>query len=181
MFIFNKTEIEGVFIIEPKVFGDERGYFMETYKEKDFVDAGLDYKFVQDNHSRSHRGVLRGLHYQKNFPQAKLVRVIQGEVFDVAVDLRKNSPTYGKWVGVILSAENKKMFMIPRGFAHGFVVLSETAEFVYKCDELYHPEDEGGIMWNDPDVNISWPLNEEPSLSEKDKEHPLLRDSKISF
>ena len=181
MFIFNKTEIEGVFIIEPKVFGDERGFFMETYKQSDFEEAGLNYNFIQDNQSRSHKGVLRGLHYQKNFPQAKLVRVIQGEVFDVAVDLRKDSKTYGKWVGVILSAENKKMFMIPRGFAHGFLVLSDTAEFVYKCDELYHPEDEGGIMWDDPDVNISWPLNEEPSLSEKDKEHPLLRDSKISF
>ena len=181
MFIFNKTEIEGVFIIEPKVFGDERGFFMETYKQSDFEEAGLNYKFIQDNQSRSHKGVLRGLHYQKNFPQAKLVRVIQGEVFDVAVDLRKDSKTYGKWVGVILSAENKKMFMIPRGFAHGFLVLSDTAEFVYKCDELYHPEDEGGIMWNDPDVGIKWPLNEEPSLSEKDKEHPLLRDSKISF
>ena len=181
MFIFNKTDIEGVFIIEPKIFGDNRGYFMETYKEKDFKDAGLDYNFVQDNQSRSHKGVLRGLHYQKNFPQAKLVRVIQGEVFDVAVDLRKNSPTYGKWVGVVLSAENKKMFMIPRGFAHGFVVLSDTAEFVYKCDELYHPEDEGGIMWNDPDVGIVWPYEGEPSLSEKDKVHPRLRDSKISF
>ena len=141
MFIFNKTEIEGVYVIEPKVFGDERGFFMETYKQSDFEQAGLKYNFIQDNQSRSHKGVLRGLHYQKNFPQAKLVRVIQGEVFDVAVDLRKNSPTYGKWVGVILSAENKKMFMIPRGFAHGFLVLSDTAEFVYKCDELYHPED----------------------------------------
>ena len=181
MFNFNKTEIEGVYVIEPKVFGDERGFFMETYKQSDFEQAGLKYNFIQDNQSRSHKGVLRGLHYQKNFPQAKLVRVIQGEVFDVAVDLRKNSPTYGKWVGVLLSAENKKMFMIPRGFAHGFLVLSNTAEFVYKCDELYHPEDEGGIMWNDPDVNVKWPLNEEPSLSEKDKEHPLLRDSKISF
>ena len=181
MFIFNKTEIEGVFIIEPKVFGDERGFFMETYKQSDFEQAGLKYNFIQDNQSRSHKGVLRGLHYQKNFPQAKLVRVIQGEVFDVAVDLRKNSPTYGKWVGVLLSAENKKMFMIPRGFAHGFLVLSDTAEFVYKCDELYHPEDEGGIMWNDPDVGIVWPYEGEPSLSEKDKKHPLLRDSKISF
>ena len=181
MFVFNKTEIEGVFIIEPKVFGDERGFFMETYKQSDFEQAGLKYNFIQDNQSRSHKGVLRGLHYQRNFPQAKLVRVIQGEVFDVAVDLRKDSPTYGKWVGVFLSAENKKMFMIPRGFAHGFLVLSDTAEFVYKCDELYHPEDEGGIMWNDPDVGIKWPLKEEPSLSEKDKEHPLLRDSKISF
>ena len=181
MFTFHKTDIEGVYIIEPKVFGDERGYFMETYNEKDFKEAGLDYNFVQDNESRSHKGVLRGLHYQRNYPQAKLVRVIQGEVFDVAVDLRKNSPTYGKWVGVVLSSENKKMFMIPRGFAHGFVVLSETAEFVYKCDELYHPEDEGGIMWNDPDVGVIWPYKGEPSLSEKDTKHPLLRDSKISF
>ena len=181
MFSFNKTEIEGVYIIEPKVFGDERGYFMETYREEDFKNAGLDYDFVQDNQSRSRKGVLRGLHYQKNFPQAKLVRVIQGEVFDVAVDLRKNSKTYGKWVGVVLSAENKKMFMIPRGFAHGFVVLSETAEFVYKCDEKYHPEDEGGIMWNDPDVGIVWPYKGEPQLSEKDKLHPSLKESKIEF
>ena len=181
MFVFNKTEIEGVFVIEPKVFGDNRGFFMETYKQSDFEEAGLKYNFIQDNQSRSHKGVLRGLHYQKKYPQAKLVRVIQGEVFDVAVDLRKGSPTYGKWIGAILSAENKKMFLIPRGFAHGFLVLSDTAEFVYKCDEVYHPEDEGGIMWNDPDVGISWPLEGEPSLSEKDKVHPLLRDSKISF
>lgn len=181
MFKFNKTEIEGVFIIEPKVFGDNRGYFMETYNQKDFEDAGLKYTFVQDNQSKSHKGVLRGLHYQRNHPQAKLVRVIQGEVFDVAVDLRKNSPTYGKWVGVILSAENKKMFMIPRGFAHGFVVLSDTAEFVYKCDELYHPEDEGGIMWNDPDVGVVWPYEGEPSLSEKDKVHSRLKDRKVTF
>ncbi len=181
MFSFNKTEIEGVYIIEPKIFGDERGYFMETYHEEEFKNAGLNYDFVQDNQSRSHKGVLRGLHYQKNFPQAKLVRVIQGEVFDVAVDLRKNSPTYGKWVGVVLSAENKKMFMIPRGFAHGFVVLSDTAEFVYKCDELYHPEDEGGIMWNDPDVGVVWPYEGEPQLSEKDKLHPSLKENKIEF
>lgn len=181
MFSFNKTEIEGVYIIEPKVFGDERGYFMETYHEEEFKKAGLNYDFVQDNQSRSHKGVLRGLHFQEHFPQAKLVRVIQGEVFDVAVDLRKNSKTYGKWVGVILSAENKKMFMIPRGFAHGFVVLSDTAEFVYKCDELYHPEDEGGIMWNDPDVGVIWPYDGEPQLSEKDKLHPSLKESKIKF
>lgn len=181
MFTFHKTEIEGVYIIEPKVFGDDRGCFMETYKESDFVAAGLDYKFVQDNQSKSRKGVLRGLHYQLHYPQAKLVRVISGEVFDVAVDLRKDSPTYGKWVGVILSAENKKMFMIPRGFAHGFVVLSETAEFVYKCDELYHPEDEGGIMWNDPEVGIVWPYKGEPLLSEKDKVHPSLKESKVKF
>ena len=181
MFTFHKTEIEGVYIIEPKVFGDDRGYFMETYKESDFIEAGLDYKFVQDNQSKSRKGVLRGLHYQLHHPQAKLVRVISGEVFDVAVDLRKNSPTYGKWVGVILTAENKKMFMIPRGFAHGFVVLSETAEFVYKCDELYHPEDEGGIMWNDPEVGVVWPYEGEPLLSEKDKKHPSLKESKVAF
>jgi dTDP-4-dehydrorhamnose 3,5-epimerase len=154
---------------------------METYKESDFIEAGLDYKFVQDNQSKSRKGVLRGLHYQLHHPQAKLVRVISGEVFDVAVDLRKNSPTYGKWVGVILTAENKKMFMIPRGFAHGFVVLSETAEFVYKCDELYHPEDEGGIMWNDPEVGVVWPYEGEPLLSEKDKKHPSLKESKVAF
>ena len=181
MFTFHKTKIDGVFIIEPQVFGDERGFFMETYKESDFKNAGLDYNFIQDNHSKSRKGVLRGLHYQLHYPQAKLVRVIQGEVFDVAVDLRKNSPTYGQWVGVILSAENKKMFMIPRGFAHGFVVLSETAEFVYKCDELYHPEDEGGVMWNDPEVGIEWPYKGEPLLSEKDKKHPSLKESKVSF
>lgn len=181
MFSFKKTEIEGVYIIEPKVFGDDRGYFMETYKDSDFIEAGLDYKFVQDNQSKSRKGVLRGLHYQLHYPQAKLVRVISGEVFDVAVDLRKDSPTYGKWVGVVLSSENKKMFMIPRGFAHGFVVLSETAEFVYKCDEVYHPEDEGGIMWNDPDIGVVWPYDGEPLLSEKDKKHPLLRESKVSF
>lgn len=178
---FNKTEIEGVYIIEPKVFGDSRGFFMETYNEKDFKKNGLDYIFVQDNQSKSHKGVLRGLHFQKEHPQAKLVRVVEGEVFDVAVDLRKGSKTYGKWVGVVLSEENKKMFMIPRGFAHGFVVLSETAQFVYKCDDFYHPEDEGGIMYNDPDINIEWPYHGEVELSEKDKKHPLLKESKIEF
>lgn len=178
---FIKTEIEGVYIIEPKVFGDNRGYFMECYNENVFKAAGLDYKFVQDNESKSKKGVLRGLHFQKTYPQAKLVRVLEGEVFDVAVDLRKDSPTYGKWVGVILSSENKRQFMIPRGFAHGFVVLSETATFTYKCDEFYHPEDEGGIMWNDPLVDIKWPIEGEVLLSEKDKKHPLLKDSKIEF
>ncbi len=178
---FNKTEIEGVYIIEPKVFGDSRGFFMETYNENDFKKNGLDYVFVQDNQSKSHKGVLRGLHFQKEHPQAKLVRVVEGEVFDVAVDLRKGSKTYGKWVGVILSEENKKMFMIPRGFAHGFVVLSETAQFVYKCDDFYHPEDEGGIMYNDPDINIKWPYKGDVELSEKDKKHPLLKENKIEF
>ena len=180
-FTFIETEIAGVYIIEPKVYGDNRGYFMETYKESDFIQAGLNYKFIQDNQSKSKRGVLRGLHFQKTHPQAKLVRVLEGEVYDVAVDLRKGSKTYGKYVGVVLSAENKRMFMIPRGFAHGFVVLSETATFTYKCDELYHPEDEGGIMWNDPDVGIQWPDCGEILLSEKDKKHPSLKDAEIEF
>ena len=181
MFKFIPTEIEGVTIIEPQVFGDHRGYFMETYKESDFFAAGLKYHFVQDNQSSSRRGVLRGLHFQKTYSQAKLVRVLSGEVFDVAVDLRKNSKTYGKWVGVLLSAENKRQFMIPRGFAHGFVVVSETAEFAYKCDELYHPEDEGGIAWNDPEIGIEWPEVGEIILSEKDKKHPTLKASGIVF
>lgn len=178
---FIKTEIEGVYIIEPKVFGDNRGYFFESYNEKEFKENGLDYTFVQDNQSKSKKGVLRGLHFQKTYPQAKLVRVLEGEVFDVAVDLRKDSKTYGKWVGVILSSENKRQFMIPRGFAHGFVVLSESATFTYKCDEFYHPEDEGGLMWNDENINIEWPYEGEVLLSEKDKKHPSLKESKISF
>ena len=154
---------------------------METYKKEDFDKAGLVYNFIQDNQSKSKKGVLRGLHFQKTFPQAKLVRVIEGEVYDVAVDLRKNSPTYGKYFGVLLSAEKGNQFMIPRGFAHGFVVVSETATFCYKCDELYHPEDEGGVMWNDPDIAIEWPLDGEPLLSEKDKKHLPLKESKVVF
>ena len=181
MFKFNKTSIEGVYIIEPQVFGDNRGYFMETYKESEFKENGLDYKFVQDNQSSSRRGVLRGLHFQKKFPQAKLVRVLSGEVFDVAVDLRKDSPTYGKWEGAILSGENKKQLMIPKGFAHGFLVISDYAEFAYKCDEFYHPEDEGGIMWNDKDINIKWPEISELILSEKDKKNPTLKECKMEF
>jgi dTDP-4-dehydrorhamnose 3,5-epimerase len=180
-FIFNETEIKDVYIIDVKTYGDNRGYFMETYKESDFKAAGLNYSFVQDNQSSSHKGVLRGLHFQKAHPQAKLVRVIKGEVFDVAVDLRKGSKTYGQWVGVLLSEENHRQFMIPRGFAHGFVVVSDYAEFAYKCDELYHPEDEGGIMWNDPAIGINWPDVGEIILSEKDKVHPSLADSKIEF
>ena len=180
-FVFKATSIEGVFIIEPKKYGDERGYFMETYKESSFFEAGLKYKFVQDNQSKSKLGVLRGLHFQKTFPQAKLVRCIEGEVFDVCVDLRKNSKTYGKWVGVILSAEKGNQFMIPRGFAHGFLVLSETATFCYKCDELYHPEDEGGIIWNDSEIGVEWPFVENIILSEKDKKHPCLKESKMEF
>lgn len=178
---FKKSKIEGIYIIQPKVFGDSRGFFMETYNEKVFEDAGLKYTFVQDNHSKSHKGVLRGLHFQKTHPQAKLVRVIKGEVFDVAVDLRKNSPTYGKWVGEILSEDNKKMLLIPRGFAHGFLVLSDEAEFQYKCDDVYHPEDEGGIMYNDPNINIKWPEVDKIELSEKDKKHPLLKDLNFKF
>lgn len=180
-FTFNETKIKDVYIIDVKTYGDNRGYFMETYKESDFKEAGLNYNFVQDNQSSSRKGVLRGLHFQKTHPQAKLVRVIKGEVFDVAADLRKNSPTYGQWVGVVLSEENKRQFMIPRGFAHGFVVMSEYAEFAYKCDEKYHPEDEGGIMWNDPSIGIEWPEVGEIILSEKDKVHPSLADSKIEF
>ena len=180
-FKFERTEIEGVYIIEPQKFGDHRGYFMETYNESEFNKAGLNYKFVQDNQSKSKAGVLRGLHFQKTHPQAKLVRVLEGEVFDVAVDLRKNSKTYGKWVGVVLSAENNKQFMIPRGFAHGFLVLSDTATFAYKCDDFYHPEDEGGIMRNDETVNIVWPEVKEILLSEKDTKHPSLKDSKVEF
>jgi len=164
-----ETGIKDLYIIEPQIFGDNRGYFMESYNKKEFERLGLHYDFVQDNQSKSKKGVLRGLHFQKNYPQAKFVRVLEGEVFDVAVDLRKNSKTYGKWFGVILSDENKRMFMIPRGFAHGFVVLSETATFTYKCDEFYHPEDEGGIIWDDKDINIDWPIDFEPLLSEKDK------------
>ena len=180
-FLFKETSIQGVYVIQPKRYGDNRGYFMETYKKADFDMAGLVYDFVQDNQSKSKKGVLRGLHFQKTFPQAKLVRCIEGQVFDVAVDLRKGSPTYGKWEGVILDAELGNQFMIPRGFAHGFVVLSDTATFCYKCDELYHPEDEGGIMWNDSDIGIIWPYDGEPLLSEKDKLHLPLRESKIEF
>ncbi len=180
-FSFTETEISGVYVIEMKKYGDHRGYFMETYKKADFDAAGLRYDFVQDNQSCSRKGVLRGLHFQKTFPQAKLVRVLKGEVFDVAVDLRKESITYGKWVGVLLSEENNKLFMIPRGFAHGFLVVSDYAEFAYKCDELYHPEDEGGIAWDDPHIGINWPDVGEVILSEKDKLHPTLRESHILF
>ena len=180
-FTFTETAIKDLYIIEPTVFGDNRGYFMETYNEADFRAAGLSYTFVQDNQSSSRRGVLRGMHFQKTYPQAKLVRVLKGEVFDVAIDLRKDSETYGKWVGVLLSEENKKQFLVPRGFAHGFLVVSDYAEFAYKCDELYHPEDEGGIPYDDPDIGIEWPESVEVILSEKDKKHPAFRESKISF
>lgn len=171
-------EIEGLLVIEPTVFGDSRGYFMETYNQNDMHEAGLDMVFVQDNQSMSRRGVLRGLHYQKQFPQGKLVRVISGEVFDVAVDLRPGLATYGKWHGETLSAENKKQFYIPEGFAHGFYVLSETAEFCYKVTDFYHPNDEGGIRWNDPEIGVAWPLLDGVPvlLSEKDKVQPFLQE-----
>ena len=164
-------EIDGLYEITPTVFEDARGYFMETYNYNDYKEAGIDLEFVQDNQSMSKRGVLRGLHFQIEYPQDKLVRVIQGEVFDVAVDLRKGSATYGKWFGVRLSAENKKQFFIPKNFAHGFLVLSETAEFAYKCSDFYHPGDEGGIAWNDPEIGIDWPLQDgvELTVSEKDQ------------
>ena len=149
--------IEGLKVVTPEVRGDARGYFMETYQYNDFKEAGIDVVFVQDNQSASKKGVLRGLHFQTEHPQDKLVRVIKGEVFDVAVDLRKNSPPFGKWVGVTLSAENKKQFYVPEGFAHGFLVLSDTAEFCYKCTDFYHPGDEGGLAWNDPTIGINWP------------------------
>lgn len=179
-FKFNLTDIEGVYVIEPTVFGDERGYFMETYSEEEFREAGLNYNFVQDNQSSSRKGVLRGLHFQKEHPQAKLVRVLSGEVFDVAVDLREGSDTYGKWVGVLLSSDNRKQLMIPRGFAHGFLVMSDTAEFAYKCDDVYHPEDEGGVMYDS--CGIEWPeIDSEVILSEKDMKHPKFQDLDFKF
>ncbi len=153
----NVAGIEGLCVIEPAVHGDSRGYFMETYSQRDMEENGIDIVFVQDNQSMSTKGVLRGLHFQKEFPQTKLVRTIKGAVFDVAVDLRKDSKTYGKWHGVLLTEENKKQFLIPKGFAHGFLVLSETAEFCYKCDDFYHANDEGGLAWNDPEIGVEWP------------------------
>lgn len=182
-FTFHKTPIRDLYVIEPAVFGDQRGYFMETYNKKDFCDAGLTMEFVQDNESFSTRGVLRGLHFQKTKPQGKLVRVTRGEVFDVAVDLRKSSETFGQWYGVILSAEKKNQFYIPEGFAHGFLVLSDTAAFVYKCTNLYDPSDEGGLAWDDAAVGIQWPITRDMTLalSEKDKNNPAFGDYFFSF
>ncbi len=172
-------DIEGLYVIEPTVFKDERGYFVETYNQNDMKEAGLDMVFVQDNQSMSTRGVLRGLHFQKQFPQGKLVRVVRGKVFDVAVDLRSDSKTYGKWFGVELSAENMKQFYISEGFAHGFLVLSDEAEFCYKCTDFYHPGDEGGLAWNDPEIGVGWPLEEGVDLiiSEKDQKWKGLKDT----
>ncbi len=167
MFEKIETELPGVVVLKPKVFGDARGFFAETYHKKKFADLGITERFVQDNHSRSVRGTLRGLHYQLSHPQAKLCRVVEGEVFDVAVDIRRGSPTFGKWVGVTLSADEMNQIFIPAGFAHGFVVLSETAQFLYKCSDFYDPSGEGGVAWNDPEIGIKWPVAE-PLLSGKD-------------
>ena len=171
-----ETGIQDLIIIEPRVFGDQRGYFMETYNEREFADAGLNMRFVQDNQSSSVKGVLRGLHFQFNYPQGKLVRVNKGEVFDVAVDLRKSSSTYKQWYGIILSGDNKKMFYVPEGFAHGFLVISDTAEFTYKCTDFYRPDDEGGIAWDDPAIGIRWSIEGigEVLLSHKDRNNKNL-------
>jgi len=180
-FNFKKLQIPEVILVEPKVFEDERGFFMETYKMPDFVASGIKENFVQDNHSRSTKGVLRGLHYQTPpFAQGKLIWVVRGEIFDVAVDIRKGSPTYGKWVGVLLSEENKDMLYVPEGFAHGFCILSEIAEVSYKNTNVYSPQFEAGIIWNDKDLNIKWPVKE-PILSEKDRKWPTLREVDINF
>ena len=168
-----ETSLPGVCFIRPKVFEDPRGFFFESYHEAKFSDLGITGRFVQDNHSRSAKGTLRGLHYQLKFPQAKLCRVIQGEVLDVAVDIRKGSPYFGKGVSAVLSAQNRLQIYIPKGFAHGFLVLSEAAEFLYKCDEIYHPEDEQGIIWNDPEIGIQWGISD-PVLSNKDRQSPPL-------
>ncbi len=180
-FIFTETRIKDLMIIDVKTYDDARGYFMETFNERAFLDAGLEYRFVQDNQSSSRRGVLRGMHFQKKYPQAKLVRVLHGEVFDVAVDLRRGSATFGQWVGVCLSGENHRQFLIPRGFAHGFLVLSDMAEFAYKCDDFYHPEDEGGLLYNDPELGIEWPDVGKIILSEKDLRNPTLSESAVTF
>ena len=190
----NVGGIEGLCVITPTVHGDNRGYFMETYSQRDMEEAGIHIDFVQDNQSCSTKGVLRGLHFQKQFPQTKLVRAIKGSVFDVAVDLRKDSKTYSKWYGVELTEKNKKQFLIPKGFAHGFLVLSDVAEFCYKCDDFWHPNDEGGLAWNDPEIGIVWPELEESysvnvdcegyylkngtalNLSDKDKKQPFFKD-----
>jgi dTDP-4-dehydrorhamnose 3,5-epimerase len=172
-----RNEIEGLAVIEPTVFRDERGYFVETYNENDMKEAGLDLRFVQDNQSMSRKGVLRGLHFQKQYPQGKLVRVLEGRVFDVAVDLRANSPTFGRWFGVELSSDNMKQFYIPEGFAHGFYVMSDVAVFAYKCTDFYHPGDEGGMKWDEPEIGIEWPLDGEPLLSEKDRKWLGIRDT----
>jgi dTDP-4-dehydrorhamnose 3,5-epimerase len=173
------TDIPEVLVIEPAVYGDARGFFMESYNVRAMREIGIDANFVQDNHSRSTRNVLRGLHYQLRHPQGKLVRVVSGRVFDVAVDIRLGSPTFGKWAGVELTAENKQMFWIPKGFAHGFMVLSETADFLYKASDFYDPQSERSIQWNDPDIGVQWPLEGTPLLSDKDKAGVPLKDAEV--
>lgn len=172
-----QTTIPEVLLIEPQVFGDTRGFFMESFQAKRYADVGISETFVQDNHSRSSKNVLRGLHFQKHYPQGKLVSVSQGIIFDVAVDVRKDSPTFGQWVGAILTAENHHQLYVPPGFAHGFCVLSESADFHYKCTDYYHPEDEGSVRWDDPDIGILWPITH-PMLSDKDANAPFLKDLK---
>ena len=176
-----KTPIEGVLLIKPKIFGDNRGYFVETWQKKRYEEAGIDLPFVQDNHSKSTKGILRGLHFQKNHPQGKLVMVSLGEVFDVAVDIRKDSPTFGRWFGAILSDKNQHQLWIPPGMAHGFVVLSDVAHFHYKCTDYYHPDDEGSIKWDDPEIGIDWPIDFEPLLSPKDGVAHSFNDLKKSI
>ena len=172
---FTKTSLPGVLLIEPYVFSDGRGFFMETHHQKKYAEAGIGKTFVQDNHSHSQKGVLRGLHYQLRHPQGKLVYVITGEIFDVAVDIRQGSPTFGKWLGTLLSAENKRQIFVPEGFAHGFCVLNETADVLYKCTDFYNPGDEFGVLWSDPAIGINWPV-ETPVLSPKDSQYPGLKD-----
>lgn len=173
------TAVPDVIVLEPKVFGDSRGFFLESWNQRDFAAAGIRAEFVQDNHSRSGRNVLRGLHYQIRQPQGKLLRVIAGEIYDVAVDIRRNSPTFGRWIGLTLSAENRRMVWVPAGFAHGFLVVSEAAEVLYKATDYYAPEHERTIAWNDPDIGIAWPLSGEPVLSAKDAVGQHLRDAEV--
>ena len=180
-FTFKKLNIPEVILVEAKAFSDDRGFFMESYQESNFVENGINYKFVQDNFSHSTKGVLRGLHYQKNpKAQSKLVTVLKGEIFDIAVDIRKNSPTFGKWVGEILSENNHKLLYVPQGFAHGFCVISDEADVLYKVNNDYSPENDRGIIWNDPDIAVKWPI-EKPLVSEKDLQQPLLKDADINF
>lgn len=181
-FTFTKTDIPGMFIVDPTTFGDARGWFMESYQRDEFAAAGITADFVQDNQSFSSRGVLRGLHFQKEHTQGKLVQVVAGRVFDVGVDVRPGSPAFGKWVGAELTSENHRMLYVPEGCAHGFVVLSENAHFSYKCTDLYHPASEGGVLWNDADIGIEWPLDGiEPLLSDKDRALPRLAEQDFSF
>ena len=172
----SSTKLPGILVVEPKIFGDNRGFFFESYNQRDMIAAGIDHQWVQDNHSKSAKGTLRGLHYQVNRGQDKLVRVAIGEVFDVVVDVRRDSPTFGQWEGFILSAENRKMLYVPKGFAHGFCVLSETAEFLYKCSDYWSPQNERGIAWNDPQLGIDWPVAD-PILSERDTKHPTFKNA----